>query len=344
MSDQVSIEQMINTMNLRLSNLEMQNQQLIGQNQELLTKNHDLASKVSVMESKPRTLSTTTLTPKVKLPDPFDGSRTKLRGFLNQLELVFRLQPDRYRPEDAKIFTCVTLLVEKALAWFNPIMERPELYAKQLNDWTSFKTSLTTHFGDLDKAVTASNAIRRLVQGSRSASVYAAEFQELAADLDWNDSALRSQFHEGLAQKIKEMLLGYPETINLSSCIDIAIRSDNRYRETLSAYRNPSPHQTPNRTPTVHGNVPQPARPSDAMEIDAIQSSTSQRRPPLTQEERHRRFQNGLCLVCGASGHVKLNCPSSYRNRAPTLAAIGTATAPTQNPPTSLPQDFSPRQ
>src|ERR1700733_15413734 len=34
--------------------------------------------------------------PKVTLPDKFDGTRAKYQGFVNQLRLIFWLQPDRY--------------------------------------------------------------------------------------------------------------------------------------------------------------------------------------------------------------------------------------------------------
>lgn len=37
-----------------------------------------------------------TLEPKVKLPEPFNSDRHYLRGFLNQLRLIWKIQPRRY--------------------------------------------------------------------------------------------------------------------------------------------------------------------------------------------------------------------------------------------------------
>ena len=34
--------------------------------------------------------------PNVSLPDKFDGTRSRLRGFINQIHLIIHLQPRRY--------------------------------------------------------------------------------------------------------------------------------------------------------------------------------------------------------------------------------------------------------
>ncbi|KAH9263224.1 hypothetical protein BASA83_013410 [Batrachochytrium salamandrivorans] len=52
--------------------------------------------------------------PKVVFPDKFDGSRRHLRGFLNQLELIFRIQPLTYSSEQLRIATVGTLIRKSA--------------------------------------------------------------------------------------------------------------------------------------------------------------------------------------------------------------------------------------
>ena len=50
-----------------------------------------------VTENTPQPLAPSpSLEPKVSLPEKFDGSRSRLRGFLNQIRLIFLLQPRRY--------------------------------------------------------------------------------------------------------------------------------------------------------------------------------------------------------------------------------------------------------
>src|SRR4051794_7286081 len=40
--------------------------------------------------------SETQLTPIISLPDKFDGTRQKFRGFINQVRLVISMQPERF--------------------------------------------------------------------------------------------------------------------------------------------------------------------------------------------------------------------------------------------------------
>ena len=67
---------------------------------------------------------------KVSLPERFSGDRNALRGFLNQLELVFTLQATRYPSDSVKIATVGTLLTGKALAWFSPIIENQRKFIR----------------------------------------------------------------------------------------------------------------------------------------------------------------------------------------------------------------------
>ena len=49
--------------------------------------------------------------PKIPLPEPFDGTRTKLRPFLTQAELYIGFNIDLYVGEDRKVLW-VTLLLK----------------------------------------------------------------------------------------------------------------------------------------------------------------------------------------------------------------------------------------
>ncbi|KAH6596498.1 hypothetical protein BASA50_005078 [Batrachochytrium salamandrivorans] len=245
--------------------------------------------------------------PKAALPNKFDGSRRHFRGFINQLELVFQLQDKRYDTDRKKIATLGTLLTDKALSWYNPYIERPEHYA----------------------------------QGSQPCAIYAAEFRQLTADIDWNDAALRSQFYSGLSSEIKDHLVHCESPISLAAAMDQAIRIDNRIFERRQEHqynprqfrRNPPPiqpilrinsqqHQqqymeNPNHHPANQLSAPTTSTPtqqrltSDDMDIDFA------RRGPLTTAERQQRFSQGLCLVCGQSGHLKATCPRSNSHLRP---------------------------
>jgi hypothetical protein len=62
--------------------------------------------------------------PKVKKPDTFHGERTKLRGFLVQLEIYFSNQEKEFEHDRAKILYTTSLLRDAAEKWITPYIEQ----------------------------------------------------------------------------------------------------------------------------------------------------------------------------------------------------------------------------
>ena len=97
-----------------------------------------------------------------------------------------------------------TLLSGSALAWFAPLLEKE---SPLLNNFEEFLSEFKACFGDTDSIRTTINKIRRLRQGDRPASAYAADFRLLASD----DQGLMEQFRYGLRNDVKDLLLTFPE-------------------------------------------------------------------------------------------------------------------------------------
>ena len=245
--------------------------------------------------------------PKIGLPTKFDGSRSQFRGFLNQVRLVIQMHPSRYPTDASRVGLVGTLLSGTALAWFAPLLEKN---SPLLNNFEEFISEFKACFGDTDSIRTAINKIRRLRQGERPASAYAADFRLLAADIPWDDQALMEQFRFGLRNDVKDLLLTFPkEPKSVTEAISHEVRCDNLLFERRSELQfqmrseptyasivaKPFPRESFNTSPT---NTPTP------MEID-----TTRRRGPLSEEEKQRRRANRLCLYCGGPGHIAVNCP-----------------------------------
>jgi hypothetical protein len=65
-----------------------------------------------------------------------------------------------------------------------------------------------------------------------SVAAYKAEFQILAAKIDWNDDALASQFYRGLKERVrKEITLHNDRPDTLKGMFDIAVTIDTRIFE-----------------------------------------------------------------------------------------------------------------
>lgn len=242
--------------------------------------------------------------PKILLPERFNGDRKKYRGFINQIELVFMINPNRYHTDALKVGCIGSLLSDKALAWFTPFLEQPRKYTEVLNNYQEFRTLMDDTFGDKDRSIVAASKIQKLRQGKQPASSYAAEFRQIAADLTWNDSALIHQFRLGLRDDVKDMLLhhDYPKT--LLEAINLAIQVDNRLYEHRQERNSIGNMQRKYENSSSSSNASQS---SSNEPTSMILGAT--KRGPLTQEERKHRMENNLCKYCGSKDHFLNKCP-----------------------------------
>jgi len=122
------------------------------------------------------------LEPQISLPEKFDGTRLKFRGFVSQVRLIMQLQPRRYFDDTIRVGFVGTLLTGTAAAWFAPILETSSPF---LQDFNAFMAEFEAVFGDSDKARTSANKLRRLQQGTSSTIVYTSKFRQLACDVNW---------------------------------------------------------------------------------------------------------------------------------------------------------------
>ena len=247
---------------------------------------------------------TSTREPKASMPDKFDGTRANFRGFVQQVRLYLRLYHSRYPDGFTQVAFIGTLLSGNARSWFAPLLEKdsPILYNLE-----AFMERFTAAFGDSDREGVAERKIQNLRQGSRSAAIYAAEFQQLTCDLDWNDKAYMTRFRYGLRDDVKNLLITMPKVDTLEELISQAIICDNRLfelrQERRSSWRNDGAFTARPRSLENHSTGPEP------MQIDAVRFKT------LTPEEKKRRMEEGLCLYCGEAGHKAGNCPNKQNRR-----------------------------
>jgi len=86
-------------------------------------------------------------------------------------------------------------------------------------------------FRDSDKARTLANKLHGLQQRTRSATIYASEFKQLACDVNWEEAALIDHFRCGLRDDVQDLLLTLIDPSSLSEGITHVIRCDNRLFE-----------------------------------------------------------------------------------------------------------------
>ncbi|OMJ12323.1 Retrotransposon-derived protein PEG10 [Smittium culicis] len=163
--------------------------------------------------------------PKIALPERYDGKKNEYRGFVNQCNLLFFLHPQEYPTDAAKVGLIFSLLTGDALRWASPLLENNN---PAMHHHSQFMKEFSKVFDDPQREKTANDAIRSLRQGKEPVANYASEFRRLAMDLDWNESALVSQFEEGLNDDILDVLAQAETPVTLESFIEMAIRTDTR--------------------------------------------------------------------------------------------------------------------
>ena len=329
--------------------LEQENQRLLGDLQqvsaekvqqyaELSQRVHELET--TLLQRQAAEVQTPLKEPKISLPAKFDGTRSQFRGFLNQVRLVIQLHPSRYPTNAARVGLVGTLLTGTALAWFAPLLEKQ---SPLLEDFDGFIKEFQACFGDTDSVRTAINKIRRLRQGDRPASAYAADFRLLACDIPWDEAALIDQFRQGLRNDVKDLLLTFhDDPKSLTEAISRAVRCDNRLFERRSERQQMLRFRPEQTYASVAATPAQVSKPTLMEGPTPMEIETTRRRGPLTDAEKQRRRANRLCLYCGGPGHIAVNCPHKPRRQVNQVSAQDNPISSSAIPSSNLSRPSSP--
>ena len=295
----------------------------------IITEMQDHIEQLEAQLQAPPQITSATTAPAVKVhkAECFDGTRSKLRAFLTQMDMHIDVNNNVLRTQASRVIFVSTYLRDRAFEWFEPILR--EYYNKATDEWghitqevfseadgyKQFRNHLNKTFGDVDATRTAERKLRHLRQ-TTSATAYASEFQQIISHLDWDDDAYVAIFEDGLQEEVKDELVRVDRPTDLSKMIELAVKIDNRlyerrrerndtrkWRQTGQKYypkykTNPSQGQSivPRTNDDPYGPRP--------MDLDATKHKK------ITEEEKRRRLRDHLCLYCGNKGHIAWTCPN----------------------------------
>ena len=147
---------------------------------------NNLNARLESLEMTPQ--RTPALSPKVAMPDKFDGTSSKCRRFIASVENLFVLQTARYGTAEIKTRLIGSLLSGDALTWFTGVVDHsPEL----LLNYENFIAELKNLFDDPHYQRHACNALTKL-------KPYAAKFRHLALKSGYNEIATIDLFRFGI--------------------------------------------------------------------------------------------------------------------------------------------------
>jgi hypothetical protein len=161
-------------------------------------------------------------------PDLAGSDRTQLRGWIAQLRMVIQHKPASFPDEQSKMRYAFNRLRGIALGQILPHVREDGTIG--LEDLPAFIQLLEAAFGDPDPVATAKRIMREVKQKNREFSQYYAEFQVIAADLDWNPSALRNALRMGPSEEMKDSFTYSDMPEELPAFVTVYQKRDNQIR------------------------------------------------------------------------------------------------------------------
>jgi len=256
-------------------------------------------------------------------PDFSESDRTQLRGWIAQLRMVIRHKPTSFPDEQSKMRYAFNCLRGVALGQILPQVREDRTI--RLEDLPALTQLLEAAFGDPDRVATAERKMREIKQQNRVFSQYYAEFQIIAADLDWNPSALRNALRMGLSGKMKDSFTYSDMTEELPAFVMVCQKRDNQIRPRCAekAAQNKGSgigFASPRPPPTSKAPEAAPAGTVAGYTGPAPMDLSAGKRRILA-EERAKRFADGRCSYCGGFNHRAVECAA--RKKAQTVKALG---------------------
>lgn len=230
-------------------------------------------------------------------PERYSGMPGSCRPFLIQCSLAFELQPSAFPTQRSRVAYIVSLLSGRARDWGTAEWEKQASICSSVE---LFSAELRKVFDHTTPGREAARGLFTLSQGARSVADYSIELRTLAAESNWNATALFDAFYHGLSDRIKDELASRDLPEDLDALIALAIRIGGRLQERRKEKRSPPPAFPSERGVDTARDSPEP------MQLG---------RTRLSAEERQRRLQDKLCMYCGRDDHFVSSCP--VKGRAP---------------------------
>jgi hypothetical protein len=303
----------------------------------------NLAEAILLMTQELRRRQTPTRKSKSKEPDTFDGSDPKkLNNFILLCNLYFRSN-SVYSDDSVKVTFALSYLRGTALEYFEPSILDSDEYPDWMDNWSAFIRTLREQFGPIDPTGDAEDNIDHLkMQDNHHIVKYNVDFNRLAIRTGWDDAVLRHRYYSGLAERIKDIMgqQGKPATLEAMKTLAHSIdsrhwerlreksrsnkgksdhhdksdnkgnKSDNKSKATTSG-SNHSDNSKTNKPNSNNNNNSNKSAKSSSSGNSASISDKLGKDGKLTPQERQRRFDNNLCMFCGAVGHTAKDCPKS---------------------------------
>jgi hypothetical protein len=264
--------------------------------------------------------------PKVNSPKEFAGSRNQFEAFRMQCLLSIEMGGTRLVEPRKQMLFVISFLRGPAYDWVHPHLKDYLSFTnpdRQKATTRALFTNVTHLFDEMEatfdygnEALEAERDLLALRQRA-SAAKYKAEFQILAAKVEYNDEALASQFYRGLKDNVKDEIARQDRPTKHKEMYELAIKIDGRIYErqlekkgkSFAPYANSkAKREVPAWKDDYYG--------LQRMQLDATKGKpgSNKKGPPNGGSKRPQPNKgttdksNVECYGCGKKGHYKNEC------------------------------------
>lgn len=238
-----------------------------------------------------------------RLPDPkeFDGTRSDLRRFVQQVYAKLETNRDRFPLAQQRLSYVAGRLSGKA---YNHVLPKIKYGIPQFLDYPQMLEYLEQAFGDPDRTQNAQNKLFMWKQRNLDFTTYLSEFQRLALEAEMPDSALVPLLYQGVSRELQDMLLHSPApSSEYHAYVSHLQTLDNRYRQHQTHVNRSRPNTAPKNT----GSAPviKPPAPAASIHTSGEPMDLSHQKMATTGGRRERNE----CFRCGSPDHRVRDCP-----------------------------------
>ena len=261
---------------------------------------------------------------RIRVPDVFDGSDpTKFSAWKVQCSMYVQANQHLFPDRPSEVLWILSYLRGSAYDWFaDQISDGSASEESWFDSARNLFNEVERVFGPQDQVGDAIRAMEALTMKDK-ATTYTVEFNRYSRRTRWNDSALRHRYYTGLVDRIKNEVSRRDPVSSLEDLQDMVLAIDRRYWERqdeikAAQAKTPASKSQHAKSGGTSASAPNSASSSKASGSASASSSASASKKPyadklgangkLTPEERKRRFDNNLCLVCGGKNHRATEC------------------------------------
>ena len=239
-------------------------------------------------------------------PPKFSGNSLDLEGFIQHCEINFRMKSLLFRNDSYKVAYMFSFMEGDAKLFVAHLIQAGN---PVLNNYDAFVSLMRRVFGNIDIVFNSTQIIMALKQERiGEVSQYIKDFEQAAVHLGWNQSALVAKFIDGLHEEVKcELLMRGDSIPTLLSAFHRAMIIDSNL---LKKYQVSKGYQGA----SLYNPFVRKMREEDSNPFSRKTSNERKKRGPLTPEEKQQRRAKGLCMYCGAEGHMVATCPKVPKN------------------------------